>query len=405
LVETISGLTETVCLRQNNPVFLLCFLFKTKKMKQFALISLICIGLQAAAQITITNLTFPAVGDSLRYQTDPNPPLLLLGTTGGGNQFWDFSALQGGSIQTSSYAEAASGAGFPSFQNANLRTGNQLQENYLRKTASVIESLGTSGADQLNLGLNNTIHYQPPLPIRRAPMQFFDIHNFETDLNYVLPISDVADSLLGSLSGLFDSIRIRTHTSRLDIVDAWGMCKIPGGAFEVLREKRTEISETFIDIHSFLGWTDLTGLLGSGNGLLEAIGKDTTITLHFINHLEKEDIAVLTLNNAGNTVTTARFKYIPATSSTTFLDAPAQAVCFPNPTSNYTEIQWNGLESDDYQVTIHDFSGKPFFPTIARVQPNGNLLVDLSGAPAGLLTIQIFDKNHNLVAGSKLIKQ
>jgi hypothetical protein len=374
-------------------------------MKHIVAILLICIGFQAPAQITVTNLTFPGVGDSLRYQADANPPALMLGTTGGSNQFWDFSALQGGPIQITAYFGAATGNGFPNFQNANLRTGSGLQETYLRKSATALENLGTSGADQLNLGLNTTVRYSPPLPLRRAPMNFFDIHNFETNQTYALPTGDLADSLLGSLGGLFDSIRIRIHSSRLDVVDAWGVCKIPGGQFDVLREKRTEVSETSIDIHSFLGWTDLSGLLGSSGGLLDAVGKDTTITLHFFNNIQKEEIAMLTLNNAGDAVRTARFKYIPTTSTTTFLSEDTRIQCSPNPTSGQTELQWDGFESGDYRLLVCDFTGKTVVNQEARMQQNGNMRIDLSHVSAGILTLQILDKNNKPISVSKLIKQ
>jgi hypothetical protein len=375
-------------------------------MKHFVSILCVCAGLQVAAQITVSNLAFPGVGDTLRYQNDANPPVLNLGTAGGGNQIWDFTALQGGPTQTTVYRDAASGSSFAQFPNAGLRTVAQGVETYFRKTASVFENLGTSGADQLNLGLNTSVRYQPPLPLRRAPMSFFDIHNFETNLTYSVPTGDLADSLLGNLGGLFDSIRIRIHTSRLDVVDAWGVCKIPGGQFDVLREKRTEISETAIDIHSFLGWTDLGGLLGgSGGGLLGAIGKDTTIALHFFNDVEKEEIAVLTLNNAGAEVRSARFKHIPLVSATTALNEEARIKCSPNPTSSAMELQWDMLKSGDYRLLICDFTGKTVLNQAARMPQSGNMTLDLSHVPAGILTLRILDQNGKPLVVSKLIKQ
>jgi hypothetical protein len=389
---------------KNSPLPLCCFTIKLEKMRHFVTILVVCFGWQIDAQITVTNLTFPSIGDSLRYQTDANPTNLMLGTVSGGNQLWDFSALQGGPIQTTVYQEATTGAGFPNFQNANLRTGNQLQETYLKKTATALESLGTSGADQLNLVQNTAVRYQPPLPLRRAPMNFFDIHNFDSDLTYSLPTGDLADTLLGNLGGLFDSIRIRIHTSRLDVVDGWGVCKIPGGQFEVLREKRTEISETSIDIHSFLGWTDLTALLGGGGGLLEAIGQDTTVSLHFFSHLEKEEIAVLTLNNAGDAVRSARFKYIPSTSATTFKLENKIVTCAPNPTTGLTELKWTDLESGVYRLVVNDFSGKMIVEKEVTMDQAGNMTLDFSHATAGILTLQIIDQNNQTLAVSKLLK-
>lgn len=368
----------------------------------------ILLAFQGTAQITVSNATFPAVGDTLRYQTDSNPPVLNLGTVGGSNQIWDFTGLQGTQIQTRAYLDAASGTGFSNFPNAGLRTGGPLTETYLRKTTTVFEVLGTTGADQLNLGLNTTVRYQPPLPERRAPMHFFDINNFETDLNYALPTGALADSLLGQLGTLVDSFRIRIHTKRLDVVDAWGTCSIPGGTFPVLREKRTETTETAIDVHTFLGWVDLSSLLGGGgSSLLGQIGKDTTLMFHFFSATEKEEIAVLTLDNSGSVVTSAQFKFIPTITAIADLTAPRPSISLaPNPASKSTEVQFKNFPpGGSFLLKINDLQGRLLSQQVFSNADTG-LSIDLGRLPAsGLFIIQIFNENGALLAAEKLLKQ
>ncbi len=304
------------------------------------------------------------------------------------------------------YLNAASGIAFSNFTNAGLRTTGQASETYFRKTSTVFEDLGTSGADALNLGINTAFHYTPALPERRAPMQFFDVHNFETNLNYAVATGALADSLLGQLGALVDSFRFRINTKRLDVVDGWGTCKIPGGTFNVLREKRSTQTETSIDVHTFLGWVDLSSFLGGGgSGLLGQIGKDTITTLHFFSATEKEEIAIVTLNNAGNTAQSVRFKHIPVSTSTS--DVSGQKPGFsvaPNPLNLWCDLRFENFQQGDYLVIISDLKGAVVFQKSFFLQTN-TLSISLDELPSGLFFIQLFDKNGAQLGTQKLIKQ
>ena len=332
-------------------------LIKPTDMRIATLLFCLCLAVGATAQITVTNASFPSVGDTLRFKTDANPPALNLGVVGGTTQLWDFTALQGGAIQTTVYLNAATGTSYPQFPGSNMRIVETGRETYYKKSNTAFEVLGTSGIDQLNLGLNTTVHYQPALTERRAPMNFFDIHNLETNLSYSVPTGGLLDSLLGNLGGLIDSFRFRITTKRLDVVDGAGVCKIPGGSFDVLREKRTQTTETNIDVHTLLGWTNLSALLGgnTGGGLLGQIGKDTTVTYHFFSNTAKETIAVLTLSNANGAVQSVRFKYIP-TLATAVSDVSMPSpvlILSPNPARAQTQMQFEHFLDGNYLLLEH----------------------------------------------------
>lgn len=358
--------------------------------------------LSAAAQITVTNASFPVAGDTLRYQTDLTPPTLDLGSAGVADYVWDFTAVQGGAVQSTGFAAAFGGL----FPNANLRTETQLNTTYYQKTNTRLNQLGTSGADLLNLGLNTTIRYQPPLPERRAPMNFFDINNFENDLSYAVPTGALADSLLGQLGGLVDSFRFRIHTKRLDVVDAWGVCQIPNGSFPVLREKRTTTTETSIDVHTFLGWTDLSVLLGGGgSGLLGNIGKDTTVAYHFFNNVEKEEIAVVTVSPTNGNIQSVRYKSIEnpvSTEDLTFVILPRYTLA-PNPARDVTRLQFERIPAAEFRLDIRDANGK-----LLRTQPFvggpfGELTLELSGLADGLYFCRVLDAAGMVRFAEKLV--
>jgi Secretion system C-terminal sorting domain len=367
---------------------------------------LLCLWVQVSfAQITVTNATFPSVGDTLRYQLDVDPAGLNLGTAGVGNQTWDFTSLDGGPVQTTIWLAPDTGNGAANFPNAHLRTANQDGSTFYRKTSTRLDHLGTSGVDLLNLGINTAVRYQPALPVRRAPQQFFDIYTVESDLIWAVATGDLADSLLGQLGAFVDSFRFRIHTTRLDVVDAWGTCLIPNGSFPVLREKRTETTETSIDVHSFLGWTDLSALLGGGgSNLLGNIGKDTTTTFHFFSATEKAEIALVTLDNAGNAAQSVRFKYIPATVSIDDLrkEQPAIVVA-PNPAGDQVNIAFQGFLPDTYWLQIHDTQGKLVSNQSVRIDGSA-FPIPLSTYPSGLLLVQILNLKGQVVATQKVLR-
>jgi Secretion system C-terminal sorting domain len=375
-------------------------------MKKIALfcILLLC-SMHSNAQITISNSTFPSVGDTLRYLTDPNPPVLNFGGSNGGPQFWDFSTLQGGNVREVIYQNPVGGNAAANFPNASLRTGNQAQETYYRTTATSFDNLGTSGADQLNLGINTTVRYQPPLPERRAPMNFFDINTFETDLAYAVSTGDLADSLLGALGALVDSFRFRIHTTRLDVVDGWGTCKIPGGAFDVLREKRTEISETSIDVHTLLGWTDLSGLLGGGgSSLLGNIGNDTTITYYYFSATEKEPIADVDVRPSDGTLRSVRYKWIDASVSSNDIHAiESKIVIYPNPTQGLVVVAVDNFPSEPLILNIQDVQGKRLKQIHFNGSQSNRVELDLAGLPAGILFCQILNEQGTILGVQKLV--
>ncbi|MBE0661443.1 MAG: T9SS type A sorting domain-containing protein [Bacteroidales bacterium] len=77
----------------------------------------------------------------------------------------------------------------------------------------------------------------------------------------------------------------------------------------MLREQRIIHTVTRLDAKiPPLNWIDITdnARLAGFNGL----GRDTTVTFYFHNDVEKEHIAIITLNNAENAVTQAMYKYI-----------------------------------------------------------------------------------------------
>ncbi|MEY4904339.1 MAG: hypothetical protein RLZZ292_2154, partial [Bacteroidota bacterium] len=258
----------------------------------------------ANGQITITKAAFPKAGDTLRTVSDGNPKNLVM-TESGGNQVWDFSTLkQSKTITKTAILDAKEGTAADKFPDATLIERGALgNENYIKITNKEYEDLGYAGADPTGFGLSVIARYDPTVTMRRAA-KFFDIANDESALKISLPLAILPDSIKKAILGQFssvDSLRIRFNSNRTDVVEGWGKLKIPGGEYDVLREKRINYSDSHLDLHLFGTWLDVTQFIGAAGGATGGaaglLGKDTTITYNFFSDKAIEPIAVVTVDN------------------------------------------------------------------------------------------------------------
>jgi|GEM_PF-4201618 len=264
------------------------------------------------AQITDTNASFPMVGDTYNYNIDVNPVISGFFTPPGFNQTWDFSNLQTDLTSATIFNAPNTGAHSASFPGADLLVNANGREMYYDVNNSLnggsVKLMGYFGSDPINIGINLFVPYAPPLGVRRSPVDIFGI-NAESS-GVLVPFDDVLmpANLRQLLPVMADSFRIRVAINRLDAVDAWGTLSVPGGCYQVLREKRTTYEEKRLDAKvPPLGWLDITDVAIQTLGLTE-LGVDTIVEHHYISNASKQEIAILRLNNAQSAVERAWFK-------------------------------------------------------------------------------------------------
>lgn len=375
--------------------------------------ALSALSLIGAAQITVTNATFPSAGDSLSYAVDDLPLGMNPATPPGGGQTWDFSALQKDNLQSLVYKNASTGQNASQFPGAELVILGQLGETYINKTNSSFEIIGYSGQDPTGFGIPNIVaKFQPNIVERYSPMNFFDIKSPSTSLTLTFPTDQPPlDSLFSGLPVNIDSLRIRQNTNRIEVVDGWGTMSIPGGSYPVLRQKRTDYTSRAIDVYVLLfpgfgNWVDLSTLIGGGGGggLGNLLGTDTTVTYNFYNDGQKEIIASATMQNDLSTVQSIQFKNNPSTPVfEVYNDFPANIQAFPNPAVEWVRFDCTNLPQGDYTLKIFNIIGKCIWKRNYTLSGTTSFKVDLDDFKKGTYIYSLVDKDGKSMGTKRLV--
>ncbi|MCB0571121.1 MAG: T9SS type A sorting domain-containing protein [Phaeodactylibacter sp.] len=370
-------------------------------MKNVGLIFLFSMGLLATgkAQITITDAVFPEAGDTLFFAMDTQPGQVVMTAPGGGQQ-WDLSGLQPSFTFEQVYQDAQSGPDYGSFPSATLyyQTGNGNVNTYLNVNGQQVAALGFSGPDQSVLGLDLVARYAPPLVQSRAPVQFFDIKQASTGL--LLPFDASMLPGVGQLPiAPPDSMRLRIAINRLDAVDAWGALSIPGGTYDVLREKRTEFRETRLDAKiPVLGWLDITDVALQYLSL-NALGVDTAITYYFLNDQSKEPIAICTTDNGGLQVVSVQYKNAAMVTAVKKAVQPAAVLAvFPNPAEDVLHIRASGLAGEHCTVRAFSILGQEVYRKACTGTSSGKLEeeLDIAGLEKGVYVCKLTNDREEM---------
>ncbi len=365
----------------------------------------------ASAQITVTNATFPAAGDSLVYAVDDLPLGINPATPPGFNQIWDFSTLQKDDTLSVVYRPASAGTEVANFPGADLVVTGQ-GETYFKVTNTKFETMGYAGADPAGFGLDVVAKFTPVLYDRYAPMSFFDIKSQTSNLSLSFPTDQPPlDSVFSNLPVNIDSMRVRITTNRLGVVDGSGTTTIPGGTYPVLREKRTDYTTTNIDVYVLLfpgfgQWVDLATIIGGGGGggLGNFLGTDTTVTYRFYNDIEKEEIAIATMSNDLSTVESIRFKNnvtTPIIEPKITLSGGIQA--FPNPAVEWVRFDCSNLVQGEYTLKIFNIIGKLVWKKNYTLGGTTSFRVELDDFKKGTYIYSLVDKQGNAVGTKRLV--
>jgi len=359
-----------------------------------------------SAQITITNATFPKVGDTLKtvisFDFEGN---LSVGTTGGPKN-WDFNHLNTGIKQQEIYLSPSEGKDALSFPEATLLVISDRQEIYLKSSATKVEGLGFGGTNQF-FDAPLVVKYSKRPVIKTAPLEFINTTSTVGEFRIDISSNIIPDTLLAGLPFKPDSIRIQFSNEIKGLTDAFGTLRLQGKSFEALREKVENISQTQLFIKILGIWIDPLPLLGGNipGGFGNFLGKDTTITYNFISNTKKEILVSAEFNTANElqSVTYADLEEVEeATSSVEILSNP-DVIIFPNPVSDVLTYSNDYLPDGKYYIAIADIQGKIIYFDIVTLKKNQNQQINTSALKQGIYLLTLRNQNNSRSAFSKFV--
>jgi hypothetical protein len=379
-----------------------------KKKILLFLLAIMCGSL--IAQITVTNATFPAPGDTLRTVIDIEPNINLLDP--GENLTWNFTSLNG-PVFESIIADASQGASFAEFPTATIMTEQTpLAETYFQTTATTYTSLGYSGQDPIGLGLDVAFKNTPPLVERVSPLNYNDNSNSTSFVSVPFAWNDlpavITDSLL-PLPTTPDSIAIEVLTTRIETVDAWGKVALPVGTYDVLRVRRLDITETSVKalVPTFPGfpsfWINVTDLLG---GVSPLLGADTTLTYRYYNDESKEPIAIIRANLTNETPTNAEYKSTdPNTVNVIKLyNKKPNIYAYPNPAIDRVRFDLVNIPNGTYDLNIYNILGvKIWSKKHDFTNSSDTIQLDINNFKKGTYLYNLVDEIGKTLATRRLI--
>lgn len=356
------------------------------------------------SQITVTNASFPAAGDTLRVAFDTTSAGIMI-TPPGGNQNWEFTGLNAAFTRTIVFKAASEGQNAGAFPAATLvAPAGQNGENYYQATSGEFRLIGFAGNDPLGFDINVVTPFNPPVVERRAPMNFFDVNQAAAALLVPFAASELPQAILNLLPIVPDSVRLRVDITRVDVVDGWGTLTIPGGTYPVLRERRTQYTDTRIEVKiGALPWFDVTQLIPlPGAGL----GRDTTLTYDFFSNSAKEPVAVVTADHNNGEVLSVQYKFNGIISSAGDVSsAQPDLLLYPNPASGRVRIEGTHLPLGRYDFSIFNSNGQLLLrqPFEFGGEAITEMELDLTGLPAGVHAYVLAGSSGNVLKTGRLV--
>ncbi|MFT4759307.1 MAG: hypothetical protein ACI9XO_002331 [Paraglaciecola sp.] len=371
-------------------------------MKQTLLSLTFCaftVGLFAQIQVTIDN--FPTLNDVLVTNID-NTPTIMPGDSGA-DKTWDFSTLDGEQMIETTFEDAANGTAADDLPNADLLTNFVGAETYYQLVNNELLILAGKGTDPTGFGVEALVKFTPPIVDRRE-MSFGDVNSSESNASFAFGSDVIPDTILSTFPIVPDSIRIRINQDRTDVVDAYGSLTIPGGTYDVLREKRTQTRSTRVDILTFFGWTDVTDLIAGIVGVDAGLGEISTVNYLFFSNTEKEIIADISADETGDILNFVTYKWFDVIDNTGNVLAERPTVlAYPNPAASVVNVDFKNLETGNYTLKFYNILGRAVWQNDFYINGKETEVVNLKNFQKGTYLYSIINNNGKTLATKRLI--
>lgn len=380
------------------------------------IIPILLFGLITNAQITVTNSVFATTNQS--FETAIINGLQNVNITPAGpNQTWDMSNLQGTPINYTA-ADASAGTYFSLFPTSSIilpEFGGTTGDAYVQVDANQMLTIGIVATID-GLVSDFPVPLGQPRVDLQTPMNYNDVSASSFDFQVALDPHNPSGTQLDSIITEFenqaggfvtiDSIRLTFNTNRTTEVDAWGNLTTPTDAYDVLRLRKVDTTNTILEVKiSVLGspnvlWQDPT----DPNGLnvdpaaLESlgIGIDTIITYEFWSATEQQSI--LTYVTDGNGTPTYGQYARTASNTKGIMGSTIEVNAYPNPATDNFTLEMKNFEAGDYTLKMYNIIGKEVKSVPFRYNGDTKMLVQTGDLNHGTYVYRILnDQDERLV--------
>lgn len=326
------------------------------------ILSSILIGAAFAskAQITISNSSFPKVGDRIIMHNDTMISSAVTPGAAGPNQTWNFTTILTGTQDTNTAVSLSSTPLSSSYPGATIAINQGGGSTAFMKAGTTnLELLGFSG-DLMGTGTPLAIHFNPTQVVAKAGMTFGSAYTNTSGFQIALPGSAIGQATI-------DSVRMNFTQRVYNNFDAWGTVTTATGTYNCLRNNQLNITTQVIDIKvPFLGWQLGVQVDSSASG-----------TYLFIDNTSALEVVGIDVDSFG-TVTGARYRELSSVNGVHAVKENSVTMSvFPTPASTISVIMTNGLAAGNYRGEIYNMNGQ-LLHEVALVASNGAVAMSLN---------------------------
>jgi len=357
----------------------------------------------ALSQITVSNATFPSIGDELTTATSVVQPIFDPEEVGG-NIVWDFTNFTALVSTTLTYVDAAEGSAIEEFPDADLMQVASVvgQDIYYKTSNNRIVEVGRSGVDPIFAAVDFDAAVDGNAVLRRAPLTFGDTYDDMYGFGLEIPVSALPDSIAGVFGGLVSDVRVRVDFEIFDEVDAWGTVNLPASVHEVVRLNRETTTSTMVEVNFLGAWVNLLDLPVPLPEFVEDIIRPSTVNNYiFLSDDSKEEIANITVDSTG-TILSAVYKSDVISSANEVQLSSTDIVAYPNPSYGDITFRLQALPADEYRVAVYDILGRQCWSGTAA-RGKDKLHADLSANKAGTYIYRVYDSAGRKIATKRLM--
>ncbi len=212
--------------------------------KIFFTLAISVLSLNINAQITVLSSDIGSVGDIVTMASDTGVTGKSVASASSMTQTFDYMNLNMASSGDIAFLSPSGSIGASSFPNSNLLVSVGPDLMYTIKSSSSFEVDGVYG-DMFDVGVNGAIDFDPNMLMVTFP------------LNYMSTMSTtrIVDTVVvDTVTGIFDSLRLRSFTTITSLVDAFGTLNLPTMSEDVLRRYDVEITTDSVWGQVFGSW-------------------------------------------------------------------------------------------------------------------------------------------------------